>query len=72
MTGKTKEDCDILEADRDTTDAAKSCEELLCKFQDYARRRKLDSSAKEEMQHRGDPLDVGTIGVWSWLGDVEG
>ncbi len=57
MTGKAKEYFDLWEADRDTTatDAAKSYEEFLAKVKDYSRRRKLDSSVKEKMQHGGDP-----------------
>ncbi len=46
MAGKAKEHFDIWEADRDTTDVAKSYEELLSKVEEYARRRNLDSSAK--------------------------
>ena len=50
MTGKAKEYFDLWEADRDFTEAAKSYEELLNKAKDYARRRKLDASAKQRMQ----------------------
>ncbi len=59
MTGKAKEYFDFWEGDRDTTDVAKSCEELLNKFKDYDRRRKLDTMAQKNMQHGGDPMDVG-------------
>ena len=45
MTGKAKEYFDIWEADRDPTDSGKNYEDLLAKVKDYARRRKLDSSA---------------------------
>ncbi len=55
MTGKAKEYFDLWEADRDNTDPAKSYEELLTKVKDYSSRRKLDGSAKEKMQHGGDP-----------------
>ncbi len=72
MTRKAKEYFDLWEADRDTTDAAKSYEELLGKVKDYTRRRKLNSSAKEKMLHGGDPMDVGAAGGWSWYGDVGG
>ncbi len=58
--GAAKEYFDIWEADHDTTDAAKSYEELLSKVQDYAKRRKLDSSAQDELQH------AGYCGCWSW------
>ena len=66
MIGKAKEDFDLWEADRDPADAAKTCEELLNRVKDYARRRKLDSSDKEKMQHGGDPMDVGVVEGWSW------
>ncbi len=36
------------------------------KVKDYARNRKLDSSAKEKMQHGGDPMDVGVVGGHGW------
>ncbi len=58
MAGKAKEHFDIWEADRDTTEAAKSCEDLLSKVKDYARRPKLDSSSKEKLQRGGGPVDV--------------
>ncbi len=51
VAGKVKEYLEIWETDRDTTDIAKSNEELLSKVEAYARRRKLDSSAKEKLQH---------------------
>ncbi len=53
--GKAHEHFDLGEADRDNTDQAKSYEELLTKVKDYSRSRKLDSSAKQKMQHGGDP-----------------
>ena len=62
MTGKAKEYFDLWEADHDPTNAAKTYEELLNKVKDYARRRKLDSSAKEKIEQRGDPMDVGAEG----------
>ncbi len=63
---------DLWEADRDETDQAKSYEELLTKVKDYSRRRKIDSSANEKMQHGGDPMDVGAVGGWSWGEDAGG
>jgi hypothetical protein len=66
MAGKAEEYFDLWEADRGNTDQAKSYEELLTKVKDYSRSRKLDSSAKEKMQHGGDPMDVGAAGEWSW------
>ena len=66
MIGKAKEYFDLWEADRDPTDAAKTYEELLKKVKDYARRRKLDTNAKERMQHGGDPMDVGAVGGWDY------
>ncbi len=74
MTGEAKEhfDLDLWEADRDTTDAAKSYEEMLAKVKDYSRRRKWDSSVKEKMRHGGDPKDAGAVGGWSWYGDGAG
>ncbi len=66
MVGKTEEYFDLWEADRDPTDAAKTYEELLSRVKDYVRRLKLDSSAKEEIQHGGDPMDVGAVGGWIW------
>jgi hypothetical protein len=62
MADNAKEDSDLWEADRDTTDQAKSYEEFLAKGKDYSRRRKLDSSAKENMQHGGDPMNFGGVG----------
>ncbi len=62
MTGEAKEYFQLWEADRDTTDGAKSYEELFWKVKDFSRRRKLDSSAQEKMQHGGDPMDVGAVG----------
>ena len=61
VAGKAQEYFGLWEADRDTTHLAKSYEELLTKVKDYSRRRKLDSSAKEKMQHGGDPMDVGAM-----------
>ncbi len=60
MASKANEYFDLWEADHDTTDQAKSYEELLTKV--YSRWIKLDSSAKEKMQRRGDPMDVGAVG----------
>ncbi len=71
MTGKAKEYFDLREADRDTTDAAKSYDELLVKLEDYSRRRALDSSEKEKMQHGGDPMDGGVVGNLGWWGSAE-
>ncbi len=62
MIWKSKKYFDLWEADKDHTDPSKSYEELLTKVQDYSRRRKLDSSAKQKMQHGGDPMDVGAVG----------
>ncbi len=50
------------EADHDPTNAAKAYGELLNKVEDYARRRKLDSSAKDKIQQGGYPMDVGAVG----------
>ncbi len=61
MTGKAKDYFGLWEADRDTTDDAKSYG-LLAKFKGYSRQRKLDSSVNEKMQHGGDPMDVGAAG----------
>ncbi len=72
LTGEAKEYFDLWEADRDTTDAAKPYEELLSKVKDSSRRRKLDISAKENMQHGGDSMDVGADGGGSWRDDVGG
>ncbi len=47
MAGKAKEYFKVWEADRHTTDPAKSYEERSNKVKDYARRRKLDSSARK-------------------------
>ncbi len=55
MAGKAKEYFDLREAHHDPTNAKKACEELLNKVKDYARRRKLDTHAKERMQQGGDP-----------------
>ncbi len=66
MTGKAKEYFDLREADHDPTHAKKRYEELLNKFKSYAGRRKLDITVKERMQQGGDPMDVGTVGGWSW------
>ena len=59
MVGKAKEYFDSWEADRDTTDLAKSYEELLTQVKDYSRRRQLDSSAKEKMQRGVEPMHLG-------------
>ncbi len=50
----------------DTTDQAKSYEVLMAKVKDESKRRKLDSSVKEKMQHGGGPMGVGVVGRWSW------
>ena len=70
MIGKSKEYFDLWESDKDHTDPSKSYEELLAKVKDYSRRKKLDNSAKEKMQHGGDPMDVGTVGGWTWQDDA--
>ena len=61
MTGKAKEYVDPWKADRDHTQAARSYEELLNKAKDYARKRKLDSTAQKNTQQGGDPMDVGSV-----------
>jgi hypothetical protein len=66
MTGKAKEHFDLWETDHDPTNAAKTYEDLLNKVKDYARRRKLNSSAKEKIQQGGDPMDVGAVGGWDY------
>ncbi len=66
MIGKAREYFNLWEAVRDSIDAAKSCEELQNKDKDYARRRKLDSSAKQKAHHGGDPMDVGVVGGYGW------
>ena len=51
---------------------SKSYEDLLHKVGEYARRRKLDSSAKNKMQNGDDPMDVEALGGlelvrrWVW------
>ncbi len=58
-------------ADRDHTGVAKSYVELLSKMKDYARNRKLDSTAKEgEGAARRRPR--GRWSGWSWWEDVGG
>ncbi len=52
MTAKAKEYFDLWEADHGPTYAKKTYEELLNKVKDYARRRKLETNAKERMQQR--------------------
>ncbi len=66
MTGKAKEHFDLWEADHDSTNVKQTCEELLSKVKDYARRRKLDTTAKERIQQGGDPMVVGVVGGYSW------
>ncbi len=58
MTSKAKEYFDLWEADHDPTNAKKTYEEVLNKVKDYARRRKLDTNAKERMHQGGDRTDV--------------
>ncbi len=62
----------MWEADQDTTELAKSYEDLLTKVKDDSRRRKLDSSIKEEMQHGGDAIDAGAVGRWFLSEDAGG
>ncbi len=62
MAGRAKKYFDLWETNRDTTDPAKSYEELLTKSKDSARRRKLESSVKEKMRYWGDTMDVGAVG----------
>ncbi len=72
MTSKAKEYFDLGEGYRDTTDAAKSYEELLNMDKDYARRRKLNTTAQKNVQHGGDPMDVGAVyGYWDGNRDEE-
>ncbi len=66
MAGRAKAYFDLREADLDHTDAVTFYEKLWNKVKDYARQKKLDSSAQEKMQHGGDPMDVGAVGGWSW------
>ncbi len=61
-TGKAKEYFDLWEADHDPTNVWKTYEELLNKVMGYARRRKLDTTAKQRTQQGGDPMDVGGVG----------
>ncbi len=72
MIGMSKEYFDLWEADKDHTEPSKSYEELLAKVKDYSRTKKFDSSARENMQHGGDPIDVGAVGGWSWYDDTGG
>jgi hypothetical protein len=55
MTGKATEYFDLWEADHGPTRAKKTYEELLNKVNDYARRRKLDTTANERMQQGETP-----------------
>ncbi len=66
MIGRAKEHFDIWQADHDPINAKKTYEELLHKVKDYARRRKLDTTAKARRRHGGDPMDVGVVGGWGW------
>jgi hypothetical protein len=72
MAGNAKEFVGLWLADHDTTDQAKSYHERLTQVKDYLRRRHLDSSVKEKMQHGGDPVDLGTVGGRSWVGVTGG
>ncbi len=65
MAGKAKESFDLWEADRDNADPAKSYGDLVTKVKNHSRRRKLDCSAKERIQHGGDTMDVAAVGGWS-------
>ncbi len=51
----------MWKGDRDTTDAAKSYEELLDKVKGYARRRNMDTTAQKSTQRGGYPMDVGAL-----------
>ena len=72
MIGKSMEYFDLWESDKDHTDPSKSYEELLAKVKDYSRRKKLDNTAREKIQHGGEPMDVGAVGGWSWNDDTGG
>ncbi len=70
--GKANKYFDLWEEDWDTADPTKSYEDLLHKVGEYARRRKLDSSAKNKMRNGDDPMDVEALGGlelvrrWVW------
>ncbi len=67
MTGKAKEYLDLWETDQDPPAKAKETyDELFNKVKDYARRRKMDTNAKERMQQGGDPMDLGAVGGWDY------
>ena len=72
MVGKSKEYFDLWESDKDHTDPSKSYEELMAKLKDYSRRKKMDNTAREKIQHGGEPMDVGAVGGWSWNDDTGG
>ncbi len=55
MKGKAKVHFDLREADRDPTSAKKTYMELLSKVKDYARKRKLDTNAKERCNKEETP-----------------
>ncbi len=66
LTGNAKEYFDLWEADHHLANAKKTYEELLNKVKDHARRRKLDTTAKERMQQGGGPMDLRDVGGWRW------
>ena len=63
-TGKVREYFDLWGGGSDKTDAAKSFMDLLNKFKDFERRRKLDTAAQQNIQHGIDPTDVGAVSCW--------
>ncbi len=66
MAGTTKEYFDLWEADHDPTNEKTTYENLLNKVKDYARKRSLDTTARDRTQQGGDLVDVGAVGGWSW------
>ena len=68
MIGKSKEYFDLWEADRDPSDVTKSYEELLNKIKDYARKKKLDSTAQKNIAGTASALQTPPRGFGSRVG----
>ena len=62
MVGRSKDFFEIWETEGNATYDEDFFKEVLAKAKDYARRKKLDSAVKQNVQKGSDPMDIGYTG----------
>ena len=62
MVGRSKDFFEIWETEGGSAHDEDFFKDLLCKAKDYARRKKLDSSVRTNIQKGNDPMDIDRVG----------